>query len=214
MPGGDALAALLGRSLGDTLDDVSRHQFPAAGGSSAALSAAFAAALIAKSARGARSSWDGSGGAIAQAEALRTRLSALATTDADAYSRARDLLRRAGQDREHRGVAQAPGIAAVDAQQRDLDLAEALEVAAAAPMAIAEAAAEAAALAADVAAACGADERPDAVVATLLAEAAARGASELVLINLAIREHDDWAGRARDAATSAASSRARVLAGA
>ncbi len=207
----DLLADLLARSLGDTLDDVSRQQFPAAGGSSAALSAAFAAALTCMAARSARTTWDGAGGAIAQSEALRARLSALAATDAEVYAHARGLLRRAGQDREHRGVAKAPSVTAAEGEQRDLELAEALEFAAAAPLAIAEAAAEVAELAALVAQMGGADERPDAIVAVLLAEAAARGAAELVLVNLAIREHDEWGVSARAAADSAAASRQRVL---
>jgi formiminotetrahydrofolate cyclodeaminase len=212
MAAGDALAALLERSLGDTLDDVARQQFPASGGTSAALTAAFGAALTSMVARSARSTWDGAGGAIAQSEALRARLCALAATDAEVYSRARNLLRRAGQDREHRGAATAPGVPAPDAEQRDLELAEALELAAAAPLAIAEAAVEVAELAELMAREGGADERPDAIVAVLLAEAAAAGASELVLVNLAIRPHDEWAVRARDAAKAAAACRARALA--
>jgi formiminotetrahydrofolate cyclodeaminase len=208
---GDALAGLLERPLGEVLDDVSRQQFPAAGGTSAALSAALGAALTCMVARSVRTTWDGAGGAIAQSEALRTRLCALAATDADAYARARDLLRRAGQDREHRGVAKAPGVPTPDAAQRDEELAEALEVAAAMPLAIAEAAAEVAELAAVMVAEGGADERPDAVVAALLAEAAARGAAGLVLVNLAILEHDEWAVRARAATDAAAASRARAL---
>jgi formiminotetrahydrofolate cyclodeaminase len=208
----DALAGFLGRSVGDTLDDVSRQQFPAAGGSSAALTAALAAALTCMVARSVRTTWDGAGGAIAQAEALRARLSALAATDAEVYAHARDLLRRTGQDREHRGAAKAPGVQSPDGERRDLELAEALEFAAAAPLAIAEAAAEVSELAAMMAQEGGADERPDAVVAVLLAEAAARGAAELVLVNLAVRSQDEWAVRARDAAAGAAACRERALA--
>lgn len=209
----DAMAGFLGRSVGDTLDDVSREQSAAAGGSSAALSAALAAALACMVARGVRTTWDGAGGAIAQAEALRARLCALAATDAEVYAHARDLLRRTGQDRAHRGVAKAPGVSAPDAEQRDAELAEALEFAAAAPLAIAEAAAEVAKLAALMAQEGGADERPDAIVAVVLAEAATRGAAELVLINLAVGPQDEWAIRAGAAADDAARSRTQALAG-
>jgi formiminotetrahydrofolate cyclodeaminase len=207
---GDALAALLGRSLGDTLDDIARQQFPAASGTSSALTAALAAALVAKVARTSRADWDDAGGVIATSEALRTRLSALGASDAEAYARARSLLRRAGQDREHRGAAISPGVAELEGTDRDLELAEALEIAAATPLAIAEAAAELGDLAAQTAQSCGADERADAVVAAVLAEAAASGAASLVLVNLAIREHDDWAVRARVAAASAQAARGRA----
>ncbi len=207
---GDALAALLARSLGDTLDEVAHQQFATAGGSSSALTGAFAAALVSMVARSSRTSWDDAGGVVASAEALRTRLSSLAAADADAYARARDLLRRVGQDREHRGAAAAPSVQELNGEQRDLALAEALEISAATPLAIAEAAVEVAELAAQAAESCGADERADAVVATVLAEAAASGAAGLVLVNLAIREQDEWAIRAKAAMAAAHATRERV----
>lgn len=209
---GDALAALLARPLGDLLDEVAHQQFATAGGSSSALTGAFAAALVAMVARSSRTTWDDAGGVVAAAEAQRTRLSSLAAADAEAYARARDLLRRVGQDREHRGAAAAPSVQDLNGEQRDLALAEALEISAATPLAIAEVAAEVAELAAQAAASCGADEKPDAIVAAVLAEAAATGASGLVLVNLAIREHDEWAVRARAAATAAQASRERAQA--
>lgn len=208
----DALAGFLGRSVGETLEDVSRQQLPAAGGSSAALTAALGAALTCMVARSVRSTWDGAGGAIAQSEALRAQLCALAASDAEVYAHARDLLRRARRDRERRGVATAPGVPAPDAEQRDRELAAALQAAAAVPLAIAEAAAEVGELAAWMAEAGGADERADAVVAAALAEAAACGAAQLVFVNLAIRPEDELAVRARAAAQAAAASRARALA--
>ena len=164
-------------------------------------------------ARGARERWDDAGGAIAQAEALRVRLCALATSDAEAYGQARSLLLYAGKDRERRGIATAPGLPSRDQQQRDYELAGALAAAAAEPVAIAEAAADVAALAAWSAEAGGADERADALVAVSLAEAAACAAAQLVLVNLAIRPGDELARRAQVAARAAAESRARALAG-
>jgi methenyltetrahydrofolate cyclohydrolase len=204
----EMLAGLLGRSLGQALEDISQLQLPTAGGSSAALAGALAAALTAMFARSARDDWDGAGGAIAQAESLRVRLCALVASDATAYGRARLLLRRAGQDRERRGIGTAPE----PLRERDLELAEALAAAAAEPLAIAEAAADVAALAAWSVEAGGADERADAMVAASLAEAAACAAAQLVLVNLAVRPTDELARRAQAAAQAAAVSRARALA--
>ena len=206
------LAGLLGRSLGQTLDEISQQQPPTAGGSSAALAGALAAALTSMVSRSARERWVDAGGAIAQAEALRARLCALAASDAEAYGQARALLLNAGRDRERRGIAAAPGVASREREQREYELACALAVAAAEPVAIAEAAANVAALAAWSVEAGGADERPDAIVAVCLAEAAACGAAQLVLANLAIRPADELATRAQVAARVATERRERALA--
>jgi formiminotetrahydrofolate cyclodeaminase len=207
----ETLAGLLGLSLGEMLEDISEQHVPAAGGSSAALAGALAAALVSMVARSARGRWTDAGGAIAQAEALRARLTALVASDADAYGQARSLLLRAGQDRERRGTAVSPGLPSRDRGQRDFELAEALTAAAAEPLAIAETAADVAALAAWCVEAGGADERADAIVAVVLAEAAACGAAELVLVNLAVRPEDALATRAQAAAHAAAQSRAQAL---
>jgi len=208
----EKLASLLERSLGETLEEVSQQQLPTAGGSSAALAGALAAALTSMVARGARERWDDAGGAIAQAEALRARLCALVASDADVYGRARLLLLDAGRDREQRGIAAAPETGVRNREQRDFELAGALEAAAAEPLAIAEACADVASLAAWAAEAGGADERADALVAASLAEAAAAGAAQLVLVNLSIRPDDELAARAQAAARAAAASRSRALA--
>jgi formiminotetrahydrofolate cyclodeaminase len=207
----ETMAGLLRQSLGETLEGISREQVPMAGGASAALAGALAAALTAMVARSARHEWVDAGGAIAQAESLRARLCALVASDATAYGRARLLLRRAGQDRERRGIATAPERLR-EREQRDFGLAEALASAAAEPLAIAEAAADVAALAAWSVEAGGADERADAMVAASLAEAAACAAAQLVVVNLAVRPTDELARRAQAAAQAAVVSRARALA--
>jgi formiminotetrahydrofolate cyclodeaminase len=160
--------------------------------------------------RSSRLTWEGSGGAIAQAEVLRTRLCALTASDTEAYVRARGLLQRA----EREGSAQAPETSrgTADSERRDYDLASALESAAAVPLAIAETSADVAALAAWAAKEAGSDERADAIVASILAEAAAAAASQLVLVNLAVRPDDEYAIRADTAARAAAESRAEALA--
>ena len=206
----ETLNSLLERSVGQTLEDVSRRQLPAAGGSSAGLAGALGAALTSMAARGARSTWEGSGGAIAQAEVLRTRLCALTASDTEAYVRARSLLHRA--EREGRGDEPGAGPGNADSERRDYDLATALESAAAVPLAIAETSADVAALAAWAAEEAGSDERADAIVASILAEAAAGAAAQLVLVNLAIRSDDEYAIRANMAARAAAESRAKALA--
>jgi formiminotetrahydrofolate cyclodeaminase len=205
------LDGLLGRPVRDVLEDVSRQQIATAAGSASALTAAFAAALVSMVARAARRSWPDSGGAIAAAESLRVRLCVLAASDAKAYQRARELLQRGGADREHHGAGVAPAIRRLNATERGAELAGALDEAAAVPLAIAEAAAELAALAAWTAESGGADHRADAVVATVLAEAAARGCAHLVQINLGVHPDNQVGTRARAAATAAMASRDRAL---
>src|SRR5207249_2910722 len=116
----------------------------------------------------ARSRWVDAGGAIAQAEVLRTRLCALTASDTEVYTQARRLLLRA--EREGRAGETATRGRKEDSEQRDHDLAGALDSAAGVPLAIAETAADVAALAAWAAEEAGSDERADAIVASTLAE--------------------------------------------
>jgi formiminotetrahydrofolate cyclodeaminase len=208
--GRETLSDLLERSVGRTLEDVSRRQLPAAGGSSAGLAGALAAALTSMVGRSARLTWAGSGGAIAQAEVLRSRLCALTASDTEAFVRARNLLERA----ERQGTAQPPDTSRgpADSERRDYDLAGALDAAAAVPLAIAETSADVAALAAWAAKEAGNDARADAIVAAILAEAAAAAAAQLVLVNLAVGPDCEYATRADSAARVAAESRTQALA--
>lgn len=169
--------------IDDLLDAIASRQPAPAGGSTAAFVGAMAAALCAKVAR-----ISGDGGALAQAEALKRRLAALAPEDAAAFAAALEQLR------EHRG---------------DFDLGRALAQAADIPLQIAEACADVADLAAALAESGKADLQPDARTAAVLAAAATRSAALLVEANLGATPADKRVGRARALAEGAAAA-ARV----
>jgi formiminotetrahydrofolate cyclodeaminase len=125
-----------------------------------------AAGLVAKAARLSRD-WPESGDVVERAEALRLLAAPLAVADAEAYAKVLEA------QRLPRGSA-----------AREAEVAAALSLAADAPLAVAEAASDVATLAVLVAQAVSAPLRGDAVVAAEIAEAAVRGAAELVAINL------------------------------
>jgi formiminotetrahydrofolate cyclodeaminase len=154
----------------------------------AGVSAALAAALVAKTA--ARSEgWSDAEGARAQAIDLRDRLLALAQQDALAYERALTALER-----------------------RDSGLSRALARAAEVPLSIGEAATDAAMLAAEAAERADGAAKADAAAAACLAAGAAQAASRLVEINLATLPEDDRLARARLAAGAASDAAQRALA--
>jgi formiminotetrahydrofolate cyclodeaminase len=167
----------------DPLLDAFAAKEPApGGGSAAALVGAMAAALCAKVAR-----FSDDGGSLAQAEALRRRLTALAPEDAAAFVAALDKLRTRGDD---------------------FDLGRALMLAAAVPLRIAEACADVAELGAALAESGRADLQPDARAAAVLAAAAARSSALLVEANLGAAPGDERVARARLLADGAASAAA------
>src|SRR5215213_791065 len=90
------------RPLTQVLEDLAHGRAAAAGGLAAATTAAMAAAVVSMTARASRPQWAEAGGAIAQSEALRARLTALGGRDAEAYGEARTLLQRSGLDRDRR----------------------------------------------------------------------------------------------------------------
>jgi formiminotetrahydrofolate cyclodeaminase len=153
------------------------------GGSVAAIVAAFAASLTAMAARFATDEWEDAAGAVAQAEALRSRVLPLADEDAKAYENFL-LARRMSDD--------------LDAEVRDAAIGDALSRAADVPLAIAEAALDVASLAAELAERGNPNLRGDAATAALLSEAAVRATANLVEINLATREGDERIERARE----------------
>jgi formiminotetrahydrofolate cyclodeaminase len=157
-----------------------------------------AAGLVAMGARFADESWADSGAAAAQAEALRDRLAPLAHADALAYEQALAAMRSP----------QATG-----QEQRDFEIRQALELAAAIPQAIAEAAADVAALGALVAEHGNPRVRPDTLTGVLLAAAAARAAAVLVEVNLATLPGDARAEASQRAAAAAEADARRVLRG-
>ncbi len=116
--------------------------------------------------------------------ALRSRVATLALADADAYTKVVEALRLPP-----------------DSPSRAAKLAAALSGAADVPLEVAEAAGEVAVLAALVAQEGNDRLRGDALVAAELAAAGARGAAELVAINLAGLD-DPRARRAKDLAAA------------
>jgi len=165
------------------LDRIASVEPAPAGGSVAAVAVAMAAGLVAKAARLAHG-WPKATEVVERAEALRSRLATLALADADAYAKVIEALRLPS-----------------DSPSRAAEVAGALSGAAEVPLAIAEAASEVAMLAALVAQEGNDRLRGDAVVAAELAEAGARGAAELVAVNLSGRD-DPRVRRAKEVAAS------------
>ena len=169
--------------VGRFLDRIASAEPAPAGGSVAAVAVAMAAGLVAMAARLAHE-WPKADEVVDRAEALRSRMTTLALADEDAYAKVIEALRLPP-----------------DSPSRDADVAAALSGAADVPLAVAEAAAEVAVLAVLVAQEGNDRLRGDALVAAELAEAGARGAAELVAINLAGRD-DPRVRRARDLAAT------------
>jgi formiminotetrahydrofolate cyclodeaminase len=187
----------LALSVSHLLDQLAERSPAPAGGSAAGIAVAMAAALVAMAARFSTGHWEGAGGAVAQAEALRARTAPLARRDAAAYAAALETLRS-------RGTA--------DPERRDRLLGDALSVAADVPLDIASAAADVAELAAEVAEHGNPNLRADAAAAAMLAEAGARVAAMLVGVNLTMRSEDERIGRARSTAEAAAAAARRAVA--
>ena len=164
------------------------------GGSAAAVAAAMAASLVTMVARE-NTQWTDGPGIASQARALRERLTMLCADDVAAFGDVLAVIRsRAGTP-----------------EQRDFALGEALLHAAEVPLQIAEAAADVAELAALASTEGSPQLRPDATTAAILAEAAVRGATHLVEINLATIAGDHNSVRAERLAAAAAAARARAL---
>jgi methenyltetrahydrofolate cyclohydrolase len=169
------------------LDRIASAEPAPAGGSVAAVAVAMAAGLVAMAARLAHE-WPKASEVVDRAEALRSRMATLALADEDAYAKVIEAMRLPP-----------------DSPSRAAELAAALSGAAEVPLAVAEAATEVALLAALVAQEGNVRLRGDAFVAAELAAAGARGAAELVAINLAGRDDP----RVRRAQELAAATRAR-----
>jgi len=143
---------------------------PAPGGGSAlAVALAAAAAVVEMAARVSVGSWLEASGAAAQAEALRERSLALVQIDADVYRHALEVRAAAAELPESR---------------RDWEVGRMLAEAAEPPLAICRLAADVAELARTVAKSGEPAVQVDSVAAAGLAAAVARGARELVAVNL------------------------------
>jgi methenyltetrahydrofolate cyclohydrolase len=183
-------------SLEGFLDEVASAEILPGGGYVAAISVAMAAGLVAMAARLSRDDWAEARGAAAQAEALRFRGVTLAERNARAY---RDAVAVMGGDGDRQ------------TGSRDDLIAEALDRAADVPLQIAEAAADVGTLAAVVAERCEPSVRADVAVGALLSEASARGAAELIAVNLGASPNDDRVAYARELAGNAQTALERTL---
>jgi methenyltetrahydrofolate cyclohydrolase len=182
---------LVGLSIRDYLRELAVSQGAPGAGSSAAIVGATAAALVEMAGRASREDWDGAGGAIAQAAALRARLEPLVQADADALEEA--LTRLGGEG------------------GGDALLGEALGRAAQVPFQIAEAAADVAELAAVAAECADGPHRTDAIAAAALAEGAVVAAVHLVELNLRTTRGDERSRRGAELVSAATTARERAL---
>jgi methenyltetrahydrofolate cyclohydrolase len=168
-------------------------------GAGAGLVVSLAASLVEQIARSSSESWSESGGAIAQATALRRRGLRLSRVDAAAYADARRaLVEAAGRESADEGG--VPG------------LSEALAQAAELPLQIAGAATDAATLAALAAERADPDLRADAAGAALLAVGAAETAAHLIEVNLSTRPADGRVTRANELVSLARAAGSRAVA--
>jgi len=186
------------RPLGALLDVVAATDPAPGGGTSAAIAAALAAALLEMCA-GIELARENPPEEIAEdvpdrATELRARTLALADQELSSYAGVLDAMRLPA-----------------DHPERADRLAAALSEASRAPVAIAEAGAEIAGLTAQVAVASNPAVRGDALAGVLIAEAATAAAASLVEINLAGRDDADLA-RVRDARRRAQEAREDALA--
>ena len=131
----------------------------------------------------------------AQAEVLRLRVAGAARVNALRYPRA---------------LAAQEASAALPVDRRDREIGQAYARAAEPPLELAHIAADLAELGAEVTLEALVGLRPDAVAATLLAAAAARGAVHLVAINLTAAANDGRVAEARRCAETAERAAARA----
>ncbi len=184
-----------GRSIGAFLEALGDEEPAPGGGTAAATTIAFAAALVAMVARNSQESWEDARAVAAQAIKLQGRALVLAEDDARAWDDALRALRGTNVGEADRAGA----------------LEQKLERSAEVPVAIAEAGADVALLAAQAAERGDGTFRGDAGAAAVLAQAGARAAVRLVAVNLATRDDDPRLGRARRSEELAAAATARAL---
>ena len=182
------MSGLGGQPLASFLDEVARATPAPGGGSSAAVALGLAAALVEMAAGLAEDA-----NTATRAGELRTRALELAERDLSSYARVFDAIRLPADDPSRSGRVE-----------------EALLEASRPPTAIAEGAAEVAELGAEMCRASSPHVRGDALTGTLLAEAAAAGASTLVQINLEQQPAAPELERAREARARAGRARAEA----
>ena len=176
-------------SLTALLEELAAPREAPGSGSALAVALAAAAASVQMAARLSAESWEDASGVAAQAESLRERAAALADEDAEVYERALEARAAQPEDKQER---------------RDWALGRATAAAAEPPLALAR-------LAADLAELCRAAServeprvRADVVAAAALAAGVARGARELVAVNLTALPDDPRVAEADRLAAEAA----------
>jgi formiminotetrahydrofolate cyclodeaminase len=190
------MAGLAHQQLAALLDDFGSASPAPGGGSAAALTCALGAALVEMAARIELSRGDGGDlteGELDRTVELRRHALVLAEAELSAYAPVLEARRLPASDPARPGR-----------------IADALEEASRGPLDIAETAAEVAELGERVAAGADSAVRGDALTGVVLAEAAAAAAAGLVRVNLSDRPASAAAGRAREAASRAASARRRT----
>jgi methenyltetrahydrofolate cyclohydrolase len=177
-------------TLREWLDELARSNGVPGGGAALGFAVASGAAVLAMAAR-----VSGSGGFVAQADALCARTASLAQRDADIYEAA--LAVRSTSE-------------GLRPEQRDWEIGRAFAQAAEPPLDIARAGADVAELAAQLAESGDPRVRADALAAAALGAAAARGAVALVTVNLTALEGDPRVAEAEQLAAAAERSATRV----
>jgi formiminotetrahydrofolate cyclodeaminase len=188
---------LAGLSLPALLEELAAPREVPGAGSALAVTLATAAAVVQMAARLSPESWADAAGIAAQAESLRERAASLVDEDAEAYRRALE--------------AQATADETGRPELRDWSLGQVTAAAAEPPLALSRLAVDVA----DLCAAAGARVEPrvhaDVAAAAGLAAAVARGARELVTVNLTalpgdarVEEADRLVAAAEAAAAAAA----------
>jgi formiminotetrahydrofolate cyclodeaminase len=182
------LTSSLDQPVGQFLDQIAARSPDPGGGGAAAMTGALAAGLVAMAARFSAAQLPDAGELAACADQLRHRAAELVDEDAQAYRR---VLEAFALPRDGTG-------------QRDRQVREALQVAAAKPREMAQIGAQVAEMAARIAGAGNPNLRGDSVTAALLAEASARSAACLVDINVTLGGLDEEVSRQAAEAVSAA----------
>lgn len=160
---------LTGLSLPAFLEELAAPREAPGAGSALAVALAAAAAVAQKAARLSGEGWPDAAGVAAQAESLRERALGLADEAAEAYRRALEAHTEQAEDKPER---------------RDFALGRATAAAAEPPLALARLASDLAELCRGAAPAVEPRVQADVVAAASLAAAVARGARELVAVNL------------------------------
>lgn len=191
------VAAFLGQSVDELLEDIASETPAPGGGAVAGIVVAMAAGLVAMAARFSEKHWADAADVAERADALRRRCAPLAPADAQAYEEVLTAFRLPKD---------------LEAEVRNAAIGHALARAAEIPLEIAKEASEVAVLGSLVALRGNPNLRGDAVAGAVFAEAGARVAANLVEINLGTLDGDERIVRAREHVAAASAAVERALA--